>query len=112
MATGQPGRPTTSYGWTVADGYFADPDNVALPNWINYEDDNTGKAFFLAKLRDLQDIIDSSSLFAKEFSQYITADYTVPSGRDAVTYSRGIADGVTVTVSDGSILYWNSCYTP
>lgn len=107
--TGQPGRPDTAEGWLKAETYGADPDNTPLPNWLSQEIDNTAKAYFLSMIRDIFDIVTPLSETSPAIHitpQYVDEDVTIPPNFDGYSHARGISDGVTVSVSEGSILRW------
>ena len=95
--------------YKAAEEYSADPEGINTPNMSGKTPENDNNAYLLKKLADAYDLILSGTITIPGimiFEQFISADQHVPSGFDGFTASRGVAEGVSVTVAPGSLITW------
>ena len=105
--TGTVGRPTQAEGYISAKTYSENPDTTEVPDFNHRDHENSWMAYIMSNLKDLLDLINVSSPVVpgiQVFKQFIDEDTTIPPNYDGITAARGIEEGITVEIADGSIL--------
>lgn len=105
--TSSTGRPTGAGGYQDADYYAQSPDDRAVQDFTHHDRPNTAFAYMLSVLKDLWDaitVVVNPVNGILVFKQYIDEDTTVPANYDGLTASRGVEEGILVTIAPGSRL--------
>jgi len=101
------GRPTGATGYQDADYYALDPDARAVQDFTHHDRPNTAFAYILGIVKDLWDaiaVVVNPINGVLVFKQYIDEDTTIPANYDGLTASRGVEEGILVTIAPGSRL--------